>query len=104
MPDDPLGPFDDALRELEEREHGDYLTIPVWSALLSAVAATIAELDSVRPEDRTTANALARIHWFLENPSRDMPVLVLSEEELLQAILDMFRESVDWYQDQMSNP
>ena len=71
-------------------------------ALLLAVAATIAELDEVPHERRTTENVLRRIEWWIENPYRDLPSMLLDEEVDLRALRKRLRGAVHLLQAKFS--
>ena len=65
--------------------------IPVQSAtaLLVAVAATLAEAD-----EQTSEAFLARVEWWLENPYENLPTLLLHEEEALRTLVQILRIGV----------
>ena len=73
-----------------------------WFALLLAVAATTAEVDAVPYERRTTENILRRVEWWLENPYRDLPSMLIDDEVQLQKLLQRFRADVHFCQAKFS--
>ena len=80
---------------------GSFPESPSWTAFLVAAAGAIAEIDRMPLEDRTTDAVRRKLHWFLENPSRDLPSMMVHEELVLELILKMFDEAVNRYRDRL---
>ena len=96
--------FDGLLREIqEEEERQGHLTIPSWSAMLTAVGATIAHLDDLPHEHRTSGHFLASVHYLLDDPSTNMPSLVQKDERAILAIEAMLHLAVNGYRDLKSS-
>ncbi|MCY4113132.1 MAG: hypothetical protein OXG33_04220 [Chloroflexi bacterium] len=88
-----------------EIDYTDEGQVPLlaWTAMLTAQGATLAKLDSLPMDQRTTENALARVHWFVESPWRDLPQMLLHEEQAMRVLVQMLDWLVFQYRDQMSN-
>ena len=69
-----------------DRDNHDIPAQPV-SALMMALVFTLAEME---PEGAEAF--LGRMEWWLGNPCRDLPSLLLDEERLVRRMLQTLRE------------
>ena len=78
---------------------GKQITIPAqtFGALITALSATIAEIDRFQGR-LTTQEFLDRVESWVENPSKNLPALLLDEERLLREYLVMLRAGVILFQ------
>ena len=64
------------------------------TALLTALATVISELDELPLEYRTTRALLERLDQYLENPEVNIPTLLLEGERSLQVLRGMLQHAV----------
>lgn len=70
----------------------------VAAAFMDALAETIALMDYVSIEDRTTDDFLEGMEYRIENTYRLQPLTLQHDEEAVRRLFDVLRRGVETYQ------
>ena len=83
----------DTIPELDNPDE-DWRMPPAWKVLMTALMVTIAKLDKLSPEERTTENFLRQVEAGVNVIPTHLEVLTLGNETQARMLARILRENV----------